>query len=320
MITLFSTPKPFRDHFDVIQRNAIRSWTMLRPRPEIILLDDVEGAREVAAEFGLCHIPNIERNEHGTPLVRAIFETGARAATQPVVCYINCDMMLLNDFVSTTIQVKELFGLAPFLLIGGRKNVPLTTLWDFTAPDWEGRLRDYVTRRGWPESLAATDYFIFPKEIEWGIPDFAIGRSAWDGWFLFNARQKNVAMVDATSMITALHQQHDYTHWVGKNGNIFKAIEFRRNQRLRGSFARQYNICDSNYILHNNQLSPAPKSRVFQAWRLRSLIATVDTLQNMQPYSTPVIALLKGVRRTLKATIRLTRAGRTALSRRRDLP
>ena len=34
MLTLVSTAKPFRGHFGLIQRNAIRSWAMLHPKPE----------------------------------------------------------------------------------------------------------------------------------------------------------------------------------------------------------------------------------------------------------------------------------------------
>ena len=38
LITLFSAPKPFADpHIAIIQRNALRSWTLL-PDVEVILL------------------------------------------------------------------------------------------------------------------------------------------------------------------------------------------------------------------------------------------------------------------------------------------
>jgi len=37
MLTLFTIPKAFQGHTGVIQRNAIRSWTLLRPECEIIL-------------------------------------------------------------------------------------------------------------------------------------------------------------------------------------------------------------------------------------------------------------------------------------------
>ncbi len=31
-VTIFATPKAFRGHFSVIQRNAIESWTRLSPK------------------------------------------------------------------------------------------------------------------------------------------------------------------------------------------------------------------------------------------------------------------------------------------------
>jgi len=61
MLTIFATPKAFRGHIDVIQRNAIKSWTLLSINPEIILFGDDEGTPEVAREFGLQHIPAVAR-------------------------------------------------------------------------------------------------------------------------------------------------------------------------------------------------------------------------------------------------------------------
>lgn len=52
MLTPFTIAKPFCGHFAVIQRNAIRSWTLLHPACEISLFDDEDGSTEIAAEFG----------------------------------------------------------------------------------------------------------------------------------------------------------------------------------------------------------------------------------------------------------------------------
>ena len=51
LITLFSAPKPFTDpHIAMIQRNAVRSWTLL-PDVEVILLGAEEGLAEAAFEL-----------------------------------------------------------------------------------------------------------------------------------------------------------------------------------------------------------------------------------------------------------------------------
>ena len=88
MLTIFATPKPFRGHFAVIQRNAIRSWTLLRPACEVILMGDEEGTAEIASEFSLRHIPDIGCNAYGTPLVSALVRksSASRPPRHTVLC------------------------------------------------------------------------------------------------------------------------------------------------------------------------------------------------------------------------------------------
>ncbi len=73
MLTIFTVPKPFRGHIGTIQRNAIRSWTRLRPECEVLLCGDDEGTAETAAELGVRHIAGIATNEMGSPLLSSVF-------------------------------------------------------------------------------------------------------------------------------------------------------------------------------------------------------------------------------------------------------
>jgi len=51
LITLFSAPKPYTDpHIATIQRNAIKSWTLLSD-VEVLLIGDEKGVAEVADEL-----------------------------------------------------------------------------------------------------------------------------------------------------------------------------------------------------------------------------------------------------------------------------
>src|SRR5207245_4092632 len=97
MITFFATPKPFTGHIGVIQRNAITSWTLLRPRPEIVLVGDDQGTAEIAGDLGLCHIPVVRRNEYGTPLLDDIFAKAEAQASDHLLRYINADILVLRD-------------------------------------------------------------------------------------------------------------------------------------------------------------------------------------------------------------------------------
>ena len=49
MLTIFSIPKPFIGHVGVIQMNALRSWTFLDPKCEIVIFGDEPGIAEAAA-------------------------------------------------------------------------------------------------------------------------------------------------------------------------------------------------------------------------------------------------------------------------------
>src|SRR5829696_1681751 len=98
-ITLFSAPKPFTDpHIATIQRNAIKSWTLL-PEVEVLLLGDEPGLAEAARELGVVHIRNVACNESSTPLISSMFELARQNSNSDLLSIINADMILMSDFV-----------------------------------------------------------------------------------------------------------------------------------------------------------------------------------------------------------------------------
>jgi len=99
MLTIFSTPKPFVGHINIIQRNAIQSWQRLHPDAEIILFGPEEGAAETAREFDIRHEPRVDRNEHGTKFLASFFNRAEDLARHPILCYVNCDIILTGDLV-----------------------------------------------------------------------------------------------------------------------------------------------------------------------------------------------------------------------------
>src|SRR5512144_1455865 len=99
-LTIFTAPKPFTDpHIATIQRNAIQSWCHLGSEVEVVLVGEETGLAENAAQFGLRHLPQVERNELGTPLVSSIFSLARQASNSPLLAYVNADVMLLPDFL-----------------------------------------------------------------------------------------------------------------------------------------------------------------------------------------------------------------------------
>ena len=87
-LTIFSAPKPFTDpHINMIQRNALQSWQHLSDDVEVILIGDEEGLADVANEYKMRHLPNVARNEWGTPLVSSIFGLAREASQSPLMSY-----------------------------------------------------------------------------------------------------------------------------------------------------------------------------------------------------------------------------------------
>src|SRR4029077_5138320 len=116
MLTLFTIPKPFRGHINVIQRNALRSWTLLRPTVDVILFGTDEGVGEAAREFGVRHCPDVARTPFGTPLLDSVFAQAVRQSPHRHVCYVNADIMLLDDLVQSLARIR----FRRFLLVGQR--------------------------------------------------------------------------------------------------------------------------------------------------------------------------------------------------------
>ena len=245
MLSIFSTPKPFRGHIEVIQTNAIRSWTLLRPQCEVILFGNEKGTAEVTARFGIRHIPEVERNEYGTPLVSSLFKIAQDIASYPLMCYVNADIILMSDFLPAISQVKW----QSFLLVGQRWDIDLKQPVDFSDPDWEEQLRHRLPEEGKLHAPSGLDYFVFPRGMYRNIPPLAIGRGKWDNWMAYRARSLRVPLIDATKVISAVHQNHDYSHLPGGTIELSGGPETKRNIELMGGPECSFNTEYATWML-----------------------------------------------------------------------
>lgn len=243
LITLFTAPKAFSDaHIALIQRNAILSWTHLGPEVEILLIGNEPGMQEFASQFELRQLPQVRRNDSGTPLVSSIFELARRFSQSPLLAYVNADIILLPDFVQSARCVSQ--QLPQFLLIGQRWDLDLRRALDFSS-GWDERLRAETRQRGRMHLPAGSDYFVFPGSLFEQMPDFAIGRAGWDNWMIYQARQQGLPVVDGTPSIMVIHQDHDYSHLPGGRPH-YEQPESRANEILAGGSANLYMVLDSD--------------------------------------------------------------------------
>jgi hypothetical protein len=246
LITVFSAPKPFANpHIATIQRNAIQSWTRLS-EIEIILLGDEVGLAEAADKLGVKHIPNVTRNDNGTPLISSMFELARKNSASPLLCIINADMLLMPDFVETAKRVVRFKD--KFVLISQRWDLDVTQPIDFST-GWENRLRSTVHGQGQLHRPAGSDFFLFPRSCYTDVPAFAIGRAGWDNWMIYKARKENWPVIDCTPSLMIVHQNHDYSHLPGGQPH-YQHPDTNENIRLAGGQANiRYTILDSTHQL-----------------------------------------------------------------------
>lgn len=255
MVTFFTTAKPFRDHSGVIQRNALRSWRLLGPDAEVILFGDDEGAAETAQALGIRHEPQVERNERGTKRLDFMFARAQAIARHDLLCYINCDIILMRDFCEALGRVKAAHS--KFLMVGRRWDAEINEPFDFEQNDWQARLRSHALQRANQRTPDWIDYFTFPRGLyDSALPPFVIGRVFWDNWLVWKVRDSNVPVVDVSAVVVAVHQNHGYGyHPQGKQG-VFHDEEAGRNLRLAGGWNHLRTIADATEVLREEGLKP----------------------------------------------------------------
>lgn len=229
-VTIFTMPKPFKGHANIIQRNAIQSWKRMVPEPEIILMGNEYGTSAVAAEFGLRHIPHVACNEYGTPLVNSIFSLAQLNAASSIVAFVNTDIILFSSFMNSVQAVAQTGQ--NFLMVGRRFDVGVWEELDFNRAGWDSEILDKARHEGLLHEATGVDYFVFRTGFYEDIPPFAIGRTAWDNWLVWYAYSKNAAIVDASRAAPIVHQDHDYGHVKGGVRNVWYGDESSRNIAL----------------------------------------------------------------------------------------
>ena len=251
LLTLFSAPKPFTDpHIAMIQRNAIKSWTLL-PDVEVILLGEETGLAEAAKDFGVRHIPNVARNESGVPLISSMFQLAREHSDSDLLCIVNADMILMDDFIEAAKRVKS--EKSKFVLLSQRWDLDVTQPLEF-ANDWQDKLRSMAYAVGSLHRPAGSDFFLFPKSCYQDIPNFTIGRAGWDNWMIYKARKEGWAVIDCTPSVMIAHQNHDYSHLPDGKPH-YEHPETNENIRLAGGQANvRYTILDATHQLADGKL------------------------------------------------------------------
>lgn len=236
MITFFSIPKKFTGEFALIQENAILSWLAFE-NSQVFLLGDEVGVEEFASLNGIEHIKNIPTNSCDTPLLSEAFRIVKSRSLNNIIVYVNCDIIFTSSLLSTINVVNSRFQ--NFVIVGRRSDISVSKKIDFSNNNWEENLKDEYSNSIELHSKSGIDYFIFPKNIEINMPQFAVGRPSWDNWMIYYFLKMNYSVIDSTKNNLVLHQNHE-------RGYAIYGQESKSNFFLAGG---TINLCD---ISHSN--------------------------------------------------------------------
>jgi hypothetical protein len=273
MLTLFAIPKNFRGRIRTIQHNAIASWTRLSPRPEILLFGDEEGTAEISRQLGLRHIPEVARNEFGTPLVGDLFRQAEKHSSTPLLAYVNADIILTDDFPAALDRVHPRYK--TIMMVGRRWDLDWDQPLDFSQPGWGESMRANALRANVQRPGNYVDYFVYSRGLCDGLLPLAIGRFSWDNYILWYARSRGAELVDASRAVVAIHQNHDFSHHPQGMTGIREGPERKRNRQMVGGWWHLYTIEDSTQILETDGMRASRRHAWLMAKRLWSHPLTI---------------------------------------------
>lgn len=254
-------PREFEGDVARRQLNALRALRVLGL--DVLVFGDEQGVGAAAVAEGALHLPEIRRTEFGTPLVSDAFATARQIASTPLLLYANADLVFLPGLREAATRV----GRPCFLGVGRRINLELDHELSF-EPDWGERLREELARRGELDSPWAIDWFLFPRDLDLGLPPFAVGRPAWDNWVIARARALGLPIVDLTNAVKVVHQRHDYGHVPGSTVRWELGPEAEVNRALAAG-TEALGILDATHVLGSRGLRRALAPRYLRAWLVR---------------------------------------------------
>lgn len=204
-----TTTKPYDDYNRVIQINAISSWLRLNVDKIVIINSSDSDNRKYFNANNVNVVPFKRQSSMGVPYVKDVFESGyGDYKNGDVLCYINADMILHDDFVFSINSIPtETYD---NFLIGGRR-------WSWKDKNAFLSIQSFpmdlenVKSNGSLDPSCATDYFVHNKELYENIipSDMMIARCNWDMWLNATAMERGKT-IDITNTCFAIHPHHGY--------------------------------------------------------------------------------------------------------------
>src|SRR6185369_4782589 len=112
---------------------------------------------------------------------------------------------------------------------------------------------DGVAARGVHDPMPAIHQRLqaFNKDLLPALPPFAVGRLTWDNWLLYEAKRREIPLIDASRVVLAIHQNHNYSYdkRLTRGGWNWEHPEVKANLALAGGQEHTRGIHDSDFVL-----------------------------------------------------------------------
>jgi hypothetical protein len=263
MITIFSPMRPFRADIAEVQLNAIRSWLAIRPRCEIILVDDEEGTTAAATRgLDVRVVTEVKRSGLGAPLLDDLLRVGTAHATGEILAYNTADVILPSDFVTKILGCHQLMHGASYLAIGSRVDLTRHVHMKFDGANWFDEVTAAVKAYGRPHGYTAADLWVYPKTLWLDPPPFPIGRHLTDGWAIHHARRERIPVIDLTKEVLIVHQLHDRP---AKRSPLFYQEQLECVRLFDRAAENALNLLDADWIYQSGKLVRPPGLRRLHA-------------------------------------------------------
>jgi len=275
-LTIFTTFKPFFGHTKIIQINAIKSWLLLAPKPEIIVFGNAPGSQEISKAFNLRHFPDNICTPSGAPYANVMFDMVETLSNNSILAYLNGDIILNNSFMFAIQKTYNQFS--KFLIVGCRWDTNITEYIDYKNPDWQNFLQNIVNHHGTLHGPRGIDYFVYTKGLWPIMPPLIVGRAYWDNALMALSTSLDIPVIDATEQVLAVHQNHDYSHMIGGKDEVWNGKEAIHNLRIVGDYNKLRNISHASWIFTQQGLKKKEK--------LKRNIAKLDNRINLLQVNT----------------------------------
>mmetsp|Transcript_67140 Transcript_67140/g.160137 ORF Transcript_67140/g.160137 Transcript_67140/m.160137 type:complete len:1001 (+) Transcript_67140:245-3247(+) len=217
LANIMTTVMESEDELKILaQKNTLMGLSILRQHgvKPFLFTDSAVWARR-GKDLGFTVIMEFDTSRDGIPVFKGLFRKLAIVSPCSKSSfifdgYVNADILFTTGLIKTLLEVRRLWRAQVIkherrlLLIGQRTNYAM----DLTnVVKTEADIQE-MARKGMLFTKLAEDYFIMSRgAVDWDkVPDFVIGRRAYDNWLVDHSYHDGIDIIDCTRTTLALHQ------------------------------------------------------------------------------------------------------------------